>query len=152
MSKYSSYSLRMVGSDWQPMDWDPDLQKRSRLLLMIPSTGRSSCGLLADSPRMEHSASTPVDSVESMATEQHSTRVQHLIRLADLRREREATLYAFARAEFAAVLDARLEGATWAEVGRALGVSAQAVQQKFHGRMIPTGAEPAARPRTRRLG
>ena len=66
--------------------------------------------------------------------EQQPTRVHHLNILASLRRERERAAAESARAEFAAVLDARLEGATWAEIGSVLGVSAQAAQKKYHGR------------------
>jgi hypothetical protein len=68
-----------------------------------------------------------------MAIEKQPTRVHHLNRLAALRRERETSAANLARAEFAAVLDARLEGATWAELGSVLGVSPQAVQKKYHG-------------------
>ena len=66
--------------------------------------------------------------------EKQPTRVHHLNILASLRREREQAAAESARAEFAAVLDARLEGATWAEIGSVLGVSGQAVQKKYHGR------------------
>jgi len=69
-----------------------------------------------------------------MPTEQQPTRVHHLNILASIRSERERSLAQWSHAEFAAALDARLEGATWAEVGGALGVSAQAAQQRFHGR------------------
>ncbi len=37
------------------------------------------------------------------------------------------------REQFAAVLDARLNRATWAEIGEALGVTPQAVQKRYHG-------------------
>lgn len=69
-----------------------------------------------------------------MAIEQQPTRVHHLNILATIRSERTRALTEWGHAEFAAALDARLEGATWAEVGGALGVSAQAAQQRFHGR------------------
>jgi hypothetical protein len=77
-----------------------------------------------------------------VSPEQQSQRVEDMNRLKDLRREREDALYAFARAEFRAVLNARLHGATWAEVGRALGVSAQAAQQKHRGPAPPAKQEP----------
>lgn len=35
--------------------------------------------------------------------------------------------------QFGAVLDARLAGVSWAKIGAALGVSAQAVQQRYAG-------------------
>lgn len=38
-----------------------------------------------------------------------------------------------ARREFAAALDARLDGATWEQIGTALGITKQAAQQRFHG-------------------
>lgn len=40
--------------------------------------------------------------------------------------------------QFAAVLDARLAGVSWAKIGAALGVSAQAVQQRY----APTSTKP----------
>jgi len=69
-----------------------------------------------------------------MATEKQPTRVHHLHQLAAIRRKRETVSADLARLEFATVLDARLEGATWAELGQVLGVSPQAVQKKYHGR------------------
>ena len=49
--------------------------------------------------------------------------------LVEIRRQRDV----LDRAQFAAVLDARLAGVTWAEIGRALGVTAQAVQKRYVG-------------------
>jgi hypothetical protein len=69
-----------------------------------------------------------------MAIEKQPTRVHHLNILAALRHDRAKQADQSTRAEFAAVLDARLEGATWAELGSVLGVSPQAVQKKYHGR------------------
>jgi DNA-directed RNA polymerase specialized sigma24 family protein len=74
-----------------------------------------------------------------MPTDKQPTRVHHLNRLAVLRREREKAAAEYAGAECASVLDARLEGATWAEIGSVLGVSAQAVQKKYHRSPAHTG-------------
>lgn len=74
-----------------------------------------------------------------MPTEKQPTRVRHLNRLASLRDEREQAAVKHARAEVRSVRAARLEGATWAEIGSVLGVSAQAVQKKYHRGAAHTG-------------
>lgn len=58
----------------------------------------------------------------------------HLTELARIRDERAEVLHRLDRAQFAAVLDARLAGVSWQLIGAALGVSAQAAQKRYTGR------------------
>lgn len=56
-----------------------------------------------------------------------TTPAEHLDRLATIAQRRQA----LDGEQFAGVLDARLARCTWAEIGAALGVTAQAAQQRY---------------------
>lgn len=62
-----------------------------------------------------------------MDTTTAETQAQHTMTLARIAQDR----HDLDGQQFAAVLDARLAGMTWAQIGRALGVSAQAVQKRY---------------------